>query len=464
MSHSYKFGQWQYVPSDSQLINSHGERVTIEPRLGRLIEIFCTHPGEKLSRDFLLREVWAPRVVSEESLTVAISQLRKQLDPENSAAYIRTIPGHGYLWKPTTEKVDVSKQKTRYSTSLVAGMALAVIAVAVTLMLLLIPDGPVEHHASANTVFEEKLRRANELVANGGDNDEAIRLYRSVLKDAPNADAYLGLTRAKLARISRHDIPAHSEELIQLMKRALEENPDVNEGEWLLGMLYFYGDWNFPEAKRLLLNEYNRGNRTPRFLLEFSEVMLALGESELVGSAIRSLRENHPEFYSAPMLAWLHLMQDQHQKAAREIERILAAEPDSYNLHVSAQNTAYLNGDYGKAWYHLKALIDDADIPQQQKNRLEAVYQEQGLVGVHAELMKKPLSERLGHYRSPVSNARHAIVAGYYDDAIRFLSEAIKNREWEVLWLLADPHYDPLQAHPGYTALVAEFKRLTKAH
>lgn len=458
----FQFDEWTYRVDDFVLIHSSGESIQLEPRLGRLLEMFCSNPGQVLSRDHIIAELWAPRIVSDESLTVAISQLRRYLRQTDSTRFIKTVPGRGYVWQSDTKTATAPTAPRRTRKMIPWGigiMACAMVVVLGAVLLWLKPDMP--NASTTAPTFIEQLNHAAELVANKSDIDEAIRLYRDVLAEGPNATAYYGLAQAKLARISPHEIPLHADELTGLLERALEEDPALPEAEWLLGMIHFYGHWDFTKAKTMLVAEFNRDNRSPRFLQQFSEVMLALGEAAWVERAIHELRGHHPEFYAAPTLAWLHLLLGDPDSARQEIDRILAVEPASYNLHVSAQHVAYQAGDMNMAWLHLDALLELAQVSQASRAQLQQAFSNGGIKAVHSRLMDDLVSSDLGHYRPPIANARHAVVAGEHERAIRYIEQAIEQRQWEALWLLVDPHYAPLYEHPEFIAVANKFRSIT---
>ncbi|KFZ30819.1 hypothetical protein IDSA_06965 [Pseudidiomarina salinarum] len=462
----FQFDEWTYRVDDYVLIHSSGESIQLEPRLGRLLEMFCLNPRQVLSRDHIIAELWAPRIVSDESLTVAISQLRRYLRQTDSTRLIKTISGRGYAWQPDTKAATsiaaTSTRNTRTTRWLTAGIVAS--AMVVISAVLWWPKSGVPNAATTPPAFIEQLNHAAKLVANQSDIDKAIGLYRDVLAEGPNAAAYYGLAQAKLARISPHEIPLHADELTGLIERALDEDPALPEAEWLLGMIHFYGHWDFARAKTMLVAEFNRDNRSPRFLQQFSEVMLALGEAAWVERAIHELRRHHPEFYAAPTLAWLHLLLGDPDSAQQEIERILAAEPASFNLHVSAQHVAYQAGDMNTAWFHLDALLALTQINEADRTRLQQAFDRGGLAAVHRSLMDNLVSGDLGHYRPPIASARHALVAGDHERAIRYIAQAVEQRQWEALWLLVDPHYAPLYEHPDFIAIANEFRNITRAN
>lgn len=87
---------WYVQPRLNQITLS-GAPITLTPRVMRLLVHLAEHAGEVLSRDTLLESVWEHTVVSEDSLTQAVSELRKIFndDPRNPQ-YIRTVRNVGY--------------------------------------------------------------------------------------------------------------------------------------------------------------------------------------------------------------------------------------------------------------------------------------------------------------------------------------------------------------------------------
>lgn len=77
----------------------HGAPVDITAIGFHLLEYFLRHPGEVVSKEVLLREVWAyaSPVNANNMVEAAIKRLRKELgDDSRSPRYIKTIWGSGY--------------------------------------------------------------------------------------------------------------------------------------------------------------------------------------------------------------------------------------------------------------------------------------------------------------------------------------------------------------------------------
>lgn len=90
---------WTVRPALNRLQhNEVGER-HLEPRLMKLLCYLAANQGEVLSRDELVAELWPQVIVNENSLTRAISELRKHLETPSGQArkLIQTVPKRGYL-------------------------------------------------------------------------------------------------------------------------------------------------------------------------------------------------------------------------------------------------------------------------------------------------------------------------------------------------------------------------------
>ncbi len=93
------------------------QRQSVEPRVMSLLQFFCKHPNQLITREQLVEHVWQGQVVGDNAINRAVSQLRKSLESMvASAATIETIPRKGYQFNiHTPSKNDHSKsiQKSR---------------------------------------------------------------------------------------------------------------------------------------------------------------------------------------------------------------------------------------------------------------------------------------------------------------------------------------------------------------
>jgi TolB-like protein/DNA-binding winged helix-turn-helix (wHTH) protein/tetratricopeptide (TPR) repeat protein len=100
---AFYLGRWQVNPAADE-ISLDGKVVKLEPRLMGLLLRLAAHPGEVVSHQTLLDEVWPDVVVSPDSVYQAVGALRRILgDDSREPSYIANVPRRGYrLVAPVT--------------------------------------------------------------------------------------------------------------------------------------------------------------------------------------------------------------------------------------------------------------------------------------------------------------------------------------------------------------------------
>jgi len=88
------------VDPGSGRIEGAGGQEQVDPRIMEVLVVLARHPGELVTREHLLGEVWRDRVVSDETLTHCVYQLRGHLQAASGDAryrnLIKTLPKRGY--------------------------------------------------------------------------------------------------------------------------------------------------------------------------------------------------------------------------------------------------------------------------------------------------------------------------------------------------------------------------------
>ncbi len=142
LQQDFRVGNWEVRPSANEiyLAGSKTAARTLEPRLMRLLCLMAANPGQVLTREQLTCELWPNVIVNENSLTRAISELRKQLSQSSNdtTTYVQTISKRGYRLAPETSLVLqpefsdgtmeslhwIPKAQTSYLAGVIAGLAL----------------------------------------------------------------------------------------------------------------------------------------------------------------------------------------------------------------------------------------------------------------------------------------------------------------------------------------------------
>jgi len=130
---SLRIGDWFVNPQAGEIARGE-ERVRLEARTMRLLLCLAESPGEVVSIDTLLSEVWSGVVVTPDSVYQAVAALRRLLgDDAKQPAYIVTVPRLGYrLVAPVEPQVDAppAPHPARASSKMYAALAVGVLLVA----------------------------------------------------------------------------------------------------------------------------------------------------------------------------------------------------------------------------------------------------------------------------------------------------------------------------------------------
>ena len=93
----FEFGGFRLDVSERRLTGASARPVQLTARLFDLLVYMLERPGRLLARQALLDDVWRGVVVEENSLSQAVSALRRTLrEASGERRYIETVPGIGY--------------------------------------------------------------------------------------------------------------------------------------------------------------------------------------------------------------------------------------------------------------------------------------------------------------------------------------------------------------------------------
>ena len=93
---TFHLGSLRIEPSRN-LIVKDGQRFSIEPMIMNVLSVLAETPRDVISRDDFISRIWGVEFGADESLTRAISLLRKTFrEAGEPNGYIETIPKRGY--------------------------------------------------------------------------------------------------------------------------------------------------------------------------------------------------------------------------------------------------------------------------------------------------------------------------------------------------------------------------------
>ena len=111
----YRFGDFEIDPSAQQLLRD-GEPVPVQGLVFDLLLFLVRHPGEVLSKERLLAEVWDNQHLTDATIAQAVRKARAALGDDGRAqAFIRTVHGRGVRFEAAVDVIEVSSSPARTS-------------------------------------------------------------------------------------------------------------------------------------------------------------------------------------------------------------------------------------------------------------------------------------------------------------------------------------------------------------
>jgi DNA-binding winged helix-turn-helix (wHTH) protein len=468
----YTLGEWTLNTHTNQLLSDKGV-VELEHRLTTLLVFLLQNRERVLTKDEILTSVWSKKVVNDDSVAVAVSQLRKALDDNpRTPKYIKTIPGIGYqfifqqasaTFVPELEPMlKVASSRFAYmSKALVVALICGVVFIGVKYTQS--KDVPVKSISipQATTPDTGLLGQAKQLSAgwDEGGLRSAIKLYRQVVEQNPkNAEGYLGLAEAKSKLLN--DKMADDEnyqELSALLNKAIALDPKLARAHLWLAELIFVHDLkpaeaesHFKIAESLAPNDDLIHYRYAHFLFIYKRFSEAREQ-------INITRSLNPLNFSATGLVWVYLLQGNNELAARELNRIESTEETDIFFKVAAQNVYYQMGDEQKAYASMQWFFKKAQFSEEKIKHLDETFAQGGLKAVYQWLLDHKETADVGQYTPPISWARYAVAVGDKKTAINYLEQAFKERQPHVECAVADPRYAPLKDELKFKEFLAKF-------
>jgi DNA-binding winged helix-turn-helix (wHTH) protein len=90
------FGPWRLEPAERRLTCA-GTFVDLNARYVDALLLLASHPGELITKERFMAEVWSGVPVTDEALTQCVRSLRRLLEDDAvRPRYIQTVPRHGY--------------------------------------------------------------------------------------------------------------------------------------------------------------------------------------------------------------------------------------------------------------------------------------------------------------------------------------------------------------------------------
>jgi len=189
-------GAWTFEPGANELRRDDGERRRLEHRAAVTLELLCHSPGEIVTTEDILAQVWNGRAISPNSVPVVISDLRQALeDDARSPRYIETVAKRGYrlmVERPAEAPVTATKNLARPAVfalialvlALGGGLAYAMIARPAAPVLVVRPV----HNVTGNAAYNPLASATSAVMVSEAEQLSGVEVFRP---DAVGLDSML---------------------------------------------------------------------------------------------------------------------------------------------------------------------------------------------------------------------------------------------------------------------------------
>lgn len=451
-----------------------GDSVTLDHTPLELLLCLIRYQGQDVTKDTMLGEVWPNKVVSEDVLSVGISQIRKALgDNARKPTFIKTIPSIGYRLIAHVDNVETNQvseyklgpnkpvefHRTRTLNSWKIVASALTLVIVIYLLFTNKAQVTLDDFPSAKSI--EHYQKARYLLAQDNEEDWKIaeQSFEDTIIKVPNyAPAYRELVNAKLKVIGwSNGIGKYEqlEELYYLLNKSLTLAPDDVETHLVMADVAFMVEWNFPLANKHFKKAVELDPKHSHAHFQYSQFLLAAEEFELAIKHIQIYVDLEPSGYAVPSVAWVYNMMEDFPTARAELEKLRNLEPGSFYYHVSAQAIYENMGDEATSFKELYKVLEMSKYTEQELHAVAAAFKDGGLAEVNRWLLEdKKEQAYIGQYEPPLSYARYAIKAGKLELAVEYIKQALADRNQILLWFNVDPKYKPIRNHPDLKDMI----------
>jgi TolB-like protein/Flp pilus assembly protein TadD len=287
---------------------------------------------------------------------------------------------------------------------------------------------------------------------------EGAKFFEKAIEIDPNyAAAYAGLADCYSMLVNYSVLPGSEAfpKAKDAAEKALALDENLAEAHAARAFIYFLWEWNWAEAGR----EYRRAIQlNPNYSSArqwYSSLLAVIGQTDEAleeAKQARKLDSFSPIIASHP--AWINYLSRNADGAIREARQALKLDPNFFPSRRYLALGYDLQGKYNDALAELQRAVSSATKSTLVKSELGYAYAKAGrreeALRVIEELQRSPGERRV----SPFHIALIYIGLGENDRAIDLLEKAYDERVERLVWLRADPRFDPLRLDPRFNDLL----------
>ena len=287
---------------------------------------------------------------------------------------------------------------------------------------------------------------------------EGVKLLEQAIQADPNyAEAYAGLADSYNMLVNYSVLPPNEAfpKAKEAAEKALELDENLAEAHTARAFIYFMWEWNWADAG----SEYRRAiELKPNYssaLQWYSSLLAATGRTDEALAEVKQARDLDPFSLSiAAHPGWINYLSRNAEATVREARQALKLDPNFLPARRYLALGYDLQGKYNESVPEFQKALSLSPGSTLLKAELGYAFAKSGkredALRVLDELQRSPGQRRA----SPFHLALVHIGLGENDRAIELLESAYNERAERLVWLRADPRFDPLRLDARFNEIL----------
>jgi len=287
---------------------------------------------------------------------------------------------------------------------------------------------------------------------------EGVKLLEQAIQVDPGyAEAYAGLADCYNMLVNYSVLPPNEAfpKAKEAAEKALELDEDLAEAHTARAFIYFMWEWNWADAG----NEYRRAiELKPNYSSArqwYSSLLAATGRTDEALAEVKQARDVDPFSLSiAAHPGWINYLSRNAEATVREARQALKLDPNFLPARRYLALGYDLQGKYSESVPEFQKALSLSPGSTLLKAELGYAFAKSGrredALRVLDELQRSPGQRRA----SPFHLALVHIGLGENDRAIELLESAYNERAERLVWLRADPRFDPLRLDARFNEIL----------
>lgn len=471
-----EFGRFQIDP-DERVFLSDGRPVSLAPKVFDLLVLLAENAGHTLSKSVLMERLWPNSFVEENSLNRNVSILRRVLGDDRKGQFIRTVPKVGYRLEADVHRVIedeeelVVEKRTNYNVTFRGGTSTAgavmsrrtlAIAAAICVVAVVVvagwsyrsqSEGLKARKAEAYEKFDQG-RKLWQDRSPSGLHEATLLLEKSI-----ELDPDLAVAHAALADAYAFDV-RNSRRAEETAERAIALDPRLGAPYATIGFLRLFWQWNPTEAEPNFKKAISLSPEYATAHQWYGLMLASVGHfNEGLAEMKRALElEPNAVAINADMCQMLYFA-GRNYEAEAQCKRTLELDPNFSAAHSHLYSIYSVQGRHreaAEAFFTRERLsVNSFSLPADFE-LLRAAFDRGGIEEFWRELVR--LRARGGSDCGFPIAWIHANL-GEADEAVKCLKNAAANRDFDLIFIYADPVLRSLRASTQYRQLADAMMR-----